>query len=251
MTQGTAPPSPALLAVVSSSAAEPPVRTPRRTTGILLASLALIAALLPVNDVWLAQTVLVALLLIVPGLLLLRALRVPGDAAAASPAYVPCASLAVLLAAGLAVDLIGPLLGVTQPLRAAPLLIGTEAFCLVLLAVGTTAGSSTEIPLRSLGIRLRQAWPLLLPLVAAAGAARLTAGHGPAVAIVGAAAVAATLGIATLRAGQLSRSQLAVILYAAALALLWSFSLRSQFVYGFDIAKEHRFDRHLARAPLT
>jgi len=70
---------------------------------------------------------LVVLVLTVPGLLALRALRVPGEAVVRFPVYVPCASLVVLLASGLAVDLAGPARGLAAPLRTAPLLAGLEA----------------------------------------------------------------------------------------------------------------------------
>ena len=46
---------------------------------------------------------MVLMVLVLPGVLLLRALRVPGKAVAAFPIFVPAASLAVLTVSGLAV----------------------------------------------------------------------------------------------------------------------------------------------------
>jgi uncharacterized membrane protein len=98
-------------------------------------ALVLIALLVPLHSLWAVQVLLIPLLLVVPGAILLQALRVPGAAVSSFPVYVPCASLIVLLGSGLAVDLIGPLLGVAAPLRTGPLLVGFELVCLALLAV--------------------------------------------------------------------------------------------------------------------
>src|SRR4051794_31504572 len=99
-------------------------------TGIYAALLAAIALIVPLNDVWAAQIVSLGLLLTVPGSLLLRAIGVPGRSVAAFPLYVPAASLAVLFAAGLTVDLAGPPLGLDRPLQTVPMLAAIEAFCL-------------------------------------------------------------------------------------------------------------------------
>src|SRR4029078_10416407 len=115
---------------------------------------------------------------------LLRALRVPGRAVASFPIYVPCASIVVLLGSGLAVDLLGPFLGVTAPLRATPLLVGLEATCLMLLAASVNGPADAAIPWRSLSRQIRLAWPLTLPLIAAAGSLRLNSGHGHGVALI-------------------------------------------------------------------
>src|SRR4051812_19953872 len=90
-------------------------RAPWRTPAVLFACLALIGLLHPLTHAWAAQAVVLVLLVVVPGILALRALRVPGAVVAGFPVYVPCASLSVLFVAGLAVDLIGPVLGISQP----------------------------------------------------------------------------------------------------------------------------------------
>ena len=68
----------------------------RRDFAAHAAALALIALLVPLHGLWAAQVLLVPLLLIVPGVILLRALRVSGAAVAANPVYVPAASVLVL-----------------------------------------------------------------------------------------------------------------------------------------------------------
>ena len=62
------------------------------------ASLVVISLFAILRDLWIAQLVLIPMLLVVPGLLLLNALRVPGPSVAAFPLYVPAASLMVLWA---------------------------------------------------------------------------------------------------------------------------------------------------------
>jgi uncharacterized membrane protein len=223
-------------------AERPPRRASERVRFALpwLFLLGLMAALVPARGNWAAEAALLALLLTVPGRLLLRALAVPGDAIAASPVYVPAASILVLLGAGLGVDLLAPKLGVAEPLRAGPVLAGVEAVSLLLLAAGLVPRPErVSIPWRGARPRVLRAWPLVLPLLGAAGALRLTAGHPPAVAIVAVAAAGAALLAGLVFASSLSRSQLALILYGAGLALAWGFSLRGHFVYGWDITAEY------------
>ena len=203
------------------------------------AALALIALLVPLRGLWAVQVLLVPLLLVVPGVVLLRALRVPGRAVASFPVYVPCASVVVLFASGLAVDLAGPLVGVAAPLRTGPLLAGLEIICLALLAASARAPSDVAIPWRSLTGRTRCAWPVLVALAAAAGALRLNSGHGNAIAAIALAACAVILVAGLVFASRLDTTLLAVTLYAAELATMWSYSLRGNLVYGFDIATEY------------
>jgi hypothetical protein len=207
-----------------------------------LSALALIAALTAARGSWVGGLVSLLLVLTVPGLLLLRALRVPGDAIAGFPVYVPCASIVVLLASGLMTDLAGfSLLGIEHPLRPAPLLAGLEIVCLGLLAMGAAAAPAAQIPWRSLVFRWRGRiiCPLMLPAFAAAGALQLTNGQGRTLAIVAAAAIGGAIFVGMLFAQRMSRVQLGVLVYAIALAAVWSFSLRGRFVYGFDITSEY------------
>ena len=204
------------------------------------AALVLIAVLALLHRMWVAQVFLVILLLVIPGALLLRALRVPGVAVASSPVYVPAASLAVLLASGLLVDVAGPLAGVSQPLRVVPSLVGTEVACAALLAASARAPAWTAIPWGSLNRGSAWlAWPLFLPVLAGAGALRLNHGHGPGLALAAICACAAVLVWAMAAAPRLSEVTLGLVLYSIALAMMWSFSLRGELVYGFDISTEY------------
>jgi uncharacterized membrane protein len=212
---------------------------PRRWYGGCLAGLALVALLVPMRQMWAVQVLLLPLLLTLPGIVLLRALRVPGRAVSSFPVYVPCASLVVLIATGLTVDLVGPLVGVTEPLRAGPLLAGLELTCLALWTSSLSAPPDTAIPWRSLSRPARLVWPLVLPLMAVAGALWLNNGHGNGLAVITVCAVIIALIWAFLYAPRLDKTLLAVTLYAAGLAMTWSSSLRGELVYGFDISTEY------------
>jgi uncharacterized membrane protein len=204
-----------------------------------LALLAFIGVLTPFRERWPVQLALVLLLLIVPGLILLRALRIPSRAVSSFPVYVPCASLMVLLISGLGVDFLAPSLGVVEPLRTVPLLAGFEVTCLVLLAASFRAPSSVSLPWRSLTLPVSLAWPMILPLIAAGGALRLNDGYGDAIALVALSLGVLGLIFALLMAPRLDNALLAMVLYAVSLALMWSFSLRGDLTYGFDIDSEY------------
>src|ERR1700733_5688561 len=213
--------------------------TAARQLGIHLGALALIALLVPFRESWAAQLLLTLLLLTVPGVLLLRALRIPGSAVVEFPIYVPCASVVVLLFSGLSVDVTGLLTGLRAPLRTEPLLVGLELICLVLLISSNNAPPTVSLPWGSLARPMRLMWPMVLPLLAAAGALRLNNGHSDTVAVVSLGACTILLIAGFLNAPRLEKAQLAVILFACSLALMWSFSLRGNLIYGYDIATEY------------
>jgi uncharacterized membrane protein len=201
--------------------------------------LVLVAILVVSHRSWGAELLLFPVLLVFPGVLALRALRVPGNVIAASPVYVPAASLAVLMASGLVVDSVGLLAGF-QPLRTVPLLIGIELSCGGLLAASRRAPQSTAIPWRSLTDGpVWQWWPLLIPVVAGAGALRMNNGHSNAVALLATFACLAAIVWGVVRAPRLGNLSLIVLLYAVSLAVMWAYSLRGDIVYGFDISTEY------------
>jgi uncharacterized membrane protein len=204
-----------------------------------LAGLLFLAVLVPADSLWVAQLLLVLLLLTLPGVLLLRALRIPRHFVVSFPVYVPCASLVVLLSSGLAADLGGPLVGVAKPLRPWPLLVTLELICLGLVAVSANVPANVAISWRSLRRPGRAAVPLFLPLVAAAGALRLNSGYGNSVALIALSASVLIIVAVLVYAPRLDAPMVAIALYAIGLAMLWSFSLRGASVYGFDISDEY------------
>lgn len=220
-----------------------PLRIPMPSRGgleVYCAFLVLIAISIVFRGIWVFQALLVILLLSVPGVILLRALRIPGRTVAYFPALVPCGSIVVLLGSGLALDLIGPLIGLKNPLRTTPVLVCLELCCILLLALSINAGPDVKIPWRSIPKPGHLAWPLALPLMAAAGAMRLNNGHSNSVAVVVLFLCIGILIASVLFASRIDETLLAVILYSVGLAMMWSYSLRGSLVYGFDIATEYQ-----------
>ena len=203
------------------------------------AGLVSIAALTPLHALWAVQLLMVLLLLVLPGVVLLRALRIPGATIAASPVYIPAASIVVLTASGLATDLIGPVAGIAAPLHAVPLLIALEVVCGGLLLGAWKAPPETRIPWAALERPVALVWPLVLPLVGAAGALRLNSGHSDLVAVISVILAVAALVVVFLRAPWYDDALLTVVVFAVGLALMWSFSLRGDSIYGFDISGEY------------
>ncbi|MGD0556924.1 MAG: hypothetical protein ABSA93_18340 [Streptosporangiaceae bacterium] len=222
--------------------ASQPLPMPSRSDLLLLL---LMAVLVVLHRAWAAELILFPFLLIVPGVFALRALRVPGSVIADTPVYVPAASLAVLMVSGLLVDSVGLLTGISQPLRTVPLLIGIEVCCAALLAASLRAPDrrapdSTAIPWRELADgSLRQWWPLLIPVVAGAGALRMNDGHSNKVAILATCLCLAAIGWGVVKAPRLGNTSLVILLYAVSLAVMWAYSLRGDIVYGFDISTEY------------
>lgn len=212
----------------------------RRGLGALVVALAFIAVLVPLNRWWSAQVLLVPLLLVVPGAILLRALRIPSQVVFSFPVYVPCASIVVLFGSGLAVDMVGPLVGVAAPLRSGPLLVGLELACFALLSTSINVPSDVAIQWHMVSRHGRLAWPFILPFAATVGALRLNSGHSNDIALITVAAFVVLLVTAVIFSSRLDVTLLEVILYAAGLAMGWSNSLRGDGVYGFDISSEYQ-----------
>lgn len=216
-----------------------PAQAPGHPVAVPAIGLVLLALLTAVHGSWAAQVLLVPLLLIVPGVILLRTLRISGQTVAQNPVYVPAASVLVLMTSGLAIDLIGPRAGIAAPLRATPLLIALEVVCVALLLCSLNAPAETQIQWGQLSNPARLAWPLLIPVLSAAGALRLNSGNTDHVAVLAAIVVIIMLVAGFLFAPWCDNSLLVVGIFAAALAMMWSFSLRGDLVYGFDISSEY------------
>jgi uncharacterized membrane protein len=243
------PPEPVLVVTarpqrVARPAGRPPPRhaapAVRRGLGAYSLALAAVAVLVPLHRWWAAQVLLVPLLLIAPGSILLQALRIPSRVVKSFPVYVPCASIIVLFGSGLAVDILGPLLGVAEPLRAVPLLVGFEVVCLGLLVACASAPADVTIEWRPPRRPVRVALPLVLPLAAAAGAIRLNNDHSNAVAVGTVAVIVVMVSVSAALSARLDKALLEMVLYAAGLATVWASSLRGDPLYGFDIATEYQ-----------
>lgn len=214
----------------------PGLRARRAHIGGLL----VIALLVPLHWIWAAQAVLVVLLLVVPGAILLRACGVPQRVVRSFPIYVPTASIALMSASGLLIDLLGPLVGISRPLRVIPLLATLELLCAILLVV---RADGRVLPTTSWKLPQRYellAVPFLLPVIAVIGALRLNQHHGNGVALLAVVSCVGVLATLLVVATRIHDAMLAATLYATGLAMMWSYSLRSGVVYGFDIATEYQ-----------
>ena len=209
-----------------------------------LAGLALIAALLPLRGSWAVAVVLVGLVFTVPGVLALRAIRVSEEAVVSYPLYIPAAALFVVMAGGLAGDLLGPMLGAAKPLQGDTVAVATLAISLVLWLIGLARSDAARVPWRTLFARPSLLAPLALPALAAAGALLLTNGHGSSVAKLAAILTPCGLLLCLAFANHLTRAHVAVLLFACSLAAEWAFSIRSQEIVGFDISTEIHIAQH-------
>ena len=169
--------------------------------------------------------------------------RIPAASIRQYVTYLPCSSVAVLTLTTLIVDLVGPLLGVHEPLRRLPLLVGLNLALPGLAFLGRGAGPSYELYSSDLMDRMPWLWPLLLPLLAVVAAMRLDNGAGNTLAVVILIASAAIICVGTVRANRLDSRQITLLLYGCGLSLMLLTSIRSAYVIGFDINSEY-FDFH-------
>jgi glycosyltransferase involved in cell wall biosynthesis len=213
-----------------------------RALDLLLSLLAVgaMAALANVRGVWILQLAELLLLLCLPGVLVVRALRAEPEAIRRFPVYVVCGSLAVVMIGGLLVDLAGPGLGIARPLATVPLALSISLVCVFLIGVSSIRRAAPSWDYVGGSLPIRWLWPLLLPVIGWAGAMRLTNGHGAALAIGAVAVTGSALLAGVWAAPRWSAGRTAVLLFGASLALMWGFSLRGHFVYGFDISGEYQ-----------
>ena len=216
----------------------------RSETDLPLIGLALMVALLPLRSNWGIDFILFGLGFTVPGVVALRALRIPAESVRAFPVYVPAASLLVMMTAGLGCDLIGPHLGVVKPLHGDATALATVALADVLWLVGLRTPSAARLPWAQTLRRPGLLAPLLLPALAAYGSMLLSNEHGATLAR-GSMAIDLVVFLGCLvAAGRLSRGQIVAILFCCALAIEWSWSLRGAGIIGYDISTEFYIANH-------
>jgi uncharacterized membrane protein len=198
-----------------------------------------------------ARLVVLVIALFLPGALATGAARARFGSVYAQAALVLGASLAVLMAWALVGSTVLPALGVGRPLDKLPFAVGLNVICAG-LALASPQGPDPVPGLFKPSGRFRPSlWQLVVcaPALAAAAVERLNTGHGSALtqASVFAAAVSLVVGYRQARAGRHARAQ--VCLLAASLAVLYLFSLRGNYLFGYDIQQEfQRFSATFARA---
>jgi uncharacterized membrane protein len=201
-----------------------------------LLTLGLLDLSIILSQIWAFRVLALVLIFTFPGIALLDALRVPRPAIGRYPAILIGASVAVIMLVGGTAHLIGNAAGLT-PLSKPPLVIG---FSVTLSAICGLAGRAEPLDLS--GVTLRKSWLIpVLPVATAIAGAMILNHNGPSlIALVSAAlAIAGLLATLVLPVPLLSRFA-GPLLFSCALALLYSFSLRSNYVFGWDISTEYR-----------
>ena len=197
---------------------------------------------------WVFRLITALALAIVPGRILLQALRVPSAAVRRYVAYLPCASLVVLVWTALTVDLAGPQLGIAKPLRFWPLLVGLNVVLVALGIAGRGAGNAYRLRSADLVGRARSLWPLCLVVASLAATARLDNGDGNALAMGVLIAVGISVVLFTVLSSRMNPQQLNVAIYAAGLSAMLLTSMRSAYVVGYDISSEYAVFHRTAAA---
>ena len=213
-------------------------------TGLILV---LLDAATLVSGLWVAQLVALTVLLLLPGFLALRSLRLSGTDMLRSPGWLVSTSLVLLMAIGLAVNVVGPHVGVTRPLTTAALAVAVNLVCLGLAMTPGAGAPWSDLRAASRQVDRAAVWSLVVPVIAAVGTLRLNNGRGSAISLLAAAAAVAVLALGAIRAQRWSDQRLGWLLFSATSALLLGFALRSQYVFGWDISTEY----NLAQQTIT
>lgn len=180
-----------------------------------------------------ARVLALAYLLVVPGDLLRRALRVRVRHPAEAVIIAIAASITVQLIVVVLTQLLFTRLGVSHPLRALPLLICEVA------VVGALVVAVRRVPLPQKPANLPgRGWLGALlcgPLLTVVGVPFMDNGQGRWLLVVGLIAASSCVLVAWWRR---SDHLLGWSILAVSLAVVWSFSLRSTGLYGYDVHQE-------------
>lgn len=183
-----------------------------------------------------ATLVGLAFLLFVPGVLLLDALALRPARAAAQLVYTVGASIAFLLAVILAVRALAPVLDIARPLATYPMVVGVDVGLLILTVAAGFRRQLRAVPIPS---RLPASSALLLiPVAVGMGAEMLENRNSLWLLVTSLLAAGTALVWSYFQARQGREGRVMLVIYSCALTLLWSYSLRSKGMYGFDIQQE-------------
>lgn len=185
----------------------------------------------------------VAFLLLVPGTAFLAASRVRPSSGSVRGSLAAAASAVIVMLLALVADVALPLAGVARPLAFTPMLVGVD----IAVVVATAVAVRHREPLTWLfGARAPTAGHVAgavaiaaVPLAAAAGAQAIAQGHGGTLATAAMIATGALLMTVLWGAERLPRWFVEAGLYGAGLALVYSFSLSGERLFGWDIQQEY------------
>lgn len=219
-------------------------RNLRRVVGVALKPLAALALIMGANQlidaVWLNLITAVCLVL-APGYLLIRLFRSPVTHPMGYVVLSVVGGLAWIMLTGLAAAFILPYFNVSKPLEGSGL-AATYFAGVLLLAIGTLISYRPDV---QISLPKMSRWSLLLyglagilPIMSFVGAGMLNLGQSNIVAISTFIVAGLSIMLALWRAAYLSRSVLPTLLFSVSLSVLWSYSLRSSYLFGWDIQQE-------------
>jgi uncharacterized membrane protein len=184
----------------------------------------------------------IVFLAVFPGILIMRLLSFKPVEVWERIIHVVGLSIIFVMFAGLAVNTVLPIINISRPLAQWPILISFDVLLMVIIAVNVYLKREDQIFFGNEGIKERSLivyiWPVILPLLAVIGATILN-NNGSSI-IVGATVcvITASLFYLIIRFETVHTSVVITWLYWAALALLFTMSMRSWHVIGFDINHE-------------
>ena len=183
-----------------------------------------------------ATLLALAFLLLVPGRIALRAMAVRPANAANELVLTVSASIGCLLATVLGVRAAAPTFHLVQPLATGPLLVGIDLLMLGLTIIAALRRQPIRVALPS---RLPASSALLLiPVVAGFGTEILENRHSMGLLVTALLAGGCALVWAFFQARKGNQGRVLTVLFCVTLSLLWSYSLRSKGLYGFDVQEE-------------
>ncbi|MFY0407339.1 hypothetical protein [Solicola sp. PLA-1-18] len=212
---------------------------------LLLAVAAFHVAVL-LRDQLSASLVSIAFLLTVPGALGLRAIGIAPGGRGHAVLYTVATSVALNLAAVLGVTVVGALTSLARPLSTLPVVLAVDVMVLLLAAIAVLRRDAAPVPVPRTVSPLTAL--LLLPAAMAAGAMLIENRDQPWLAYVALVGAGAAVLWALRAARDGHDGVVAMILYCVTLTLLWSYSLRSSGLYGFDVQQEFAAFRNTADA---
>ena len=195
-----------------------------------------------------ATLVALLFLLLVPGHLMVRALGLRPAQPLLHVLYALAGSITGLLTVVLAVRALASPLHVRHPLATGPMVIGTDVLVLLLTAV-------VAVRRMPVAVRIPRRIPpvaalLLIPVATGAGAELLENRNQTWLVIAGLVAAGAALLWAFFEAKRGHEGNVLVVLAACTLSMMWSYSLRSKGLYGFDVQQEYA-SAHMTAAALA
>jgi uncharacterized membrane protein len=179
-------------------------------------------------------------LLFIPGILLLRVLKLHNLGSVATPLYAVGLSIATLMFSGLFINQVYPYLGITRPIAALPLLITLSAvvdiLCLVAVVRDRTFSATDSLDLRAVVSPPTLAL-CLIPFVSIFGTYVMNGTSNNAILLLLIVLLAALVIVLTFRR-DVPRHVYPLAVFVSALSLLYYESLISNYLVGWDIQEE-------------